>query len=515
MALGGISKSAPGAGGLSGISTIIVLPFFEYLPDRYHRVMAVINSLNRAMAARALEHYRAGREESERLWQRARGVLPGGVSGAAKYYAPFPLFLASAHGARATDVDGNDYIDLLMGAGPMLLGHGHPRVLEAIREQVSWMTNPMLPCELSIELAERIRGHMPHLERLRFTNTGSEATRSAVRVARAVAGPTRPLIAKCEGAFHGSDDMFLVSAHTRAVAGSDTRPQPVLDYAGLQPGVQESVLVLPYNEPQAAAQLIAEHAEELACVIVEPVAFSSGGGMPATVEFARALREATARHEVVLIFDEVLCAYRLGLAGAPTRLGVTPDLAAIGKAVGGGMPLAAFGGRVELMQAALAHDEDLAPAGTRHEDLAHDEDLAARGRHARQIFQSGTFTENPVAMAAGLAVLDVLESEPVLERADRTGELLRTGLAELFATQGLAAAVTGTASIAQVHLGVQEVNNRRDVLRGDAEATRAFLLGMLAAGVLWPPGHPAVTSGAHSEEDIERVVATAGTVLSG
>jgi glutamate-1-semialdehyde 2,1-aminomutase len=459
--------------------------------------MTVMNSPNGVMAARSLERYCAGRTESERLWQRARGVLPGGVSGAAKYYAPFPVFLASAHGAHATDVDGNEYVDLLMGAGPMLLGHGHPRVLEAIREQVSWMTNPMLPGRLSIELAERIRGHMPHLERLRFTNTGSEATRSAVRVARAVTG--RPMIAKCEGAFHGSDDMFLVSGHARKLAGTDTRPLPVADYPGLQPHVEESVLVLPYNEPVAAVELIAEHASELACVIVEPVAFSSGGGVPATREFAQALREATGRHDVVLIFDEVLCAYRLGLPGAPPRLGAVPDLAAIGKAVGGGMPLAAFGGRVELMEAALSHDEDLVP----------------RGVHPRQIFQSGTFTENPVAMAAALAVLDVLESEPALARADRTAQLLRTGLAEQFAAHGIAAAVTGTASIAQVHLGVEKVQNRRDVLRADPEATRAFLLGMVAEGVLWPPGHPAVTSGAHSDEDIEKVIAAAAAVLSG
>jgi glutamate-1-semialdehyde 2,1-aminomutase len=450
--------------------------------------MTVIDSPNGVMAARALERYRTGREESLRLWERAGGVLPGGVSGAAKYYAPFPVFLASAHGAHATDVDGNEYVDLLMGAGPMLLGHGHPRVLDAIREQVSWMTNPMLPAALSIELAERMRGHMPHLERLRFANTGSEATRSAVRVARAVTG--RPLVAKCEGAFHGSDDMFLVSAHTRKLAGSASRPQAVLDYPGLQPRVEESVLVLPYNDPLAAAELIAEHAGELACVIVEPLAFSSGGGIPATREFALALREATARHDVVLIFDEVLCAYRLGLAGAPAHLGVTPDLAAVGKAVGGGMALAAFGGRADLMEAALNPEHS-------------------------HVFQSGTFTENPVAIAAGLAVLDVLESEPVLERADLAGELLRAGLAEQFAAHGVTAAVTGMASIAQVHLGVERVENRRDVLRGDVDGTRALQLGMVAGGVLWPPGHPAVTSGAHTVGDIDRVIATVGTVLSG
>jgi glutamate-1-semialdehyde 2,1-aminomutase len=475
--------------------------------------MAVIDGSARdgvtaRMAARALERYRAGRGGSERLWERARGVLPGGVSGAAKYYAPFPLFIAAASGARATDVDGNEYVDLLMGAGPMLLGHGHPRVLEAVRVQLERMTNPMLPTELSIELAERMRGHMPHLERLRFANTGSEATRSAVRVARAIAGPTRPKIAKCEGAFHGSDDMFLVSGHSRAPAGGDARPRPVVDYAGLVPRIEEGVVVLPYNDPEAAAELIDEHGGELACVIVEPLAFSSGGGMPATREFARALREATARNGVVLIFDEVLCAYRLGLAGAAAWLGVTPDLAAIGKAIGGGMPLAAFGGRAELMEAAFEGPDfpraDANPDPTDPEHPAHG------------IFQSGTFTENPVAMAAGLAVLDVLESEGdgVLERADRTGELLRSGLRELLAAQGILAAVAGAASIAQVHFGVEEVRNRRDVLKADARVAHAFHLGMVAEGVLWPPGHPALTSGAHIEEDVERVLEAAGSVLT-
>lgn len=235
--------------------------------------------------------------------------------------------------------------------------------------------------------------------------------------------------------------------------------------------------------------------------------------MPATPEFARALREVTARHDVALIFDEVLCAYRLGLAGAPALLGVTPDLAAIGKAMGGGMPLAAFGGRADLMAAAFgADDGDPTRADSTVSDSSRPDRVlpAARDR----IFQSGTFTENPVAMAAGLAVLDVLESEPVLERADRTGELLRAGLRERFAAHGVTAAVTGVASIAQVHMGVEHVRNRRDVLRADTPATHAFQLGMVTGGVLWPPGHPAVTSGAHTAEDVERAMATVETVLS-
>jgi glutamate-1-semialdehyde 2,1-aminomutase len=440
--------------------------------------------------ARVLERYRAGREGSQRLWEKARGVLPAGVSGAAKAYEPFPVFIASASGAQAVDVDGNEYVDLLMGAGPMLLGHGHLHVLEAVRKQLERVSNPMLPTALSLELAERIRGHMPYLERLRFVNTGSEATRSAVRVARAVTG--RALVAKCEGAFHGSDDQFLVSAHTRSTAGAAACPQPVLDYAGLLPGVEESVVVLPYNNPRAAEALIDEHAAQLAAVIVEPLAFSSGGGVPATREFAAALRAASTRNDVLLIFDEVLCAYRLGLAGAPAYLGVTPDLSAIGKALGGGMPLAAFGGRAELMEAVLG--VGAAPQA--------------------KIFQSGTFTENPVSIAAGLAVLDVLECEPILQNADRAGERLRAGLREQFAAHGVPVAVTGAASVAQAHIGVSQVHDRRDVLRADAKAAWAFQLGMVAGGVLWPPGHPAVTSGAHRDEDIELVISTVGTVLS-
>ena len=433
--------------------------------------------------------YLSGREESHRLWKKASAVFPQGISGQAKWFAPFPIYSAHAEGAYLQDVDGNRYVDLLMGAGPMLLGHSHPRVVDAVREQVGVLHNPMMPHARSAELAERIRGHMPYLERLRFANTGSESTRSAVRVARAARGRHR--IAKFEGNYHGSDDAFLVSTHSREVAGSALRPEGVLDYGGLAPELARDTLILPYNQPEAAAQLIEENAGDLAAVIMEPVAFSSGGGVPATREFAAAVRDATAKHGVILIYDEVLCAYRLGLAGAPAYLGVTPDLATIGKAVGGGMPLAAFGGRADLMDATLGPD-----AG------------------AQKIFHSGTFTENPVAIAAGHAALDVLESEPILERADSAAEAMRVGLSEAFEEVGIDAAITGMGSIFQVHVGVSEVNDRRGVLRANHEATRTFLLGMVANGVLWPPVHPAVTSGAHTDEEVELVLNAARKVLA-
>lgn len=426
---------------------------------------------------------------SREMSARAAEILPRGVSGAAKYFDPYPVFISDAHGDVVVDVDGNRYVDLLMGAGPMLLGHRHPRVVEAIREQAGRMTNPMMPTELSYAYAERIRGHMPYLERLRFTNTGSEATRTAVRIARAVTG--RTLIAKCEGGFHGSDDAFLISTHSHEMRGTDARPEPVLDYGGLSERLLDEVVVIPYNDAEAATAIIADHAHRLASVIMEPVAFSSGGGVPATQQFARAVRDATAAHGICLIFDEVLCAYRMGLAGAPAYLGVVPDLATIGKAVGGGLPLAAVGGRADLMEGALGVE-----AGS------------------RRIFQSGTFTENPLSIAAGMAALDVLESEPALERADRAAETIRDGLRRAFDSAGVRAAVTGCRSIFQVHLGADRVENRRDVIRSDRQSTAAFLLGMIAEGVLWPPIHPAVTSAAHSAESAAEVVAAAERVLS-
>ncbi|MEQ8718257.1 MAG: aspartate aminotransferase family protein [Acidimicrobiales bacterium] len=432
--------------------------------------------------------YTAATPTSLRIWQEARAIFPGGVSGQAKVVAPYPVFVASASGATLTDVDGRTYVDLLMGAGPLLIGHSHPAVVSAVQQQVGVMANPMMPVRESLEYARRLREHMPYLEKLRFTNTGSEATRSAIRVARAVTG--RHKIAKFEGNYHGSDDWALVSAHTPTPKGPPLRPDPVADYAGMSPAVLDEVVVLPYNAPEAAAAIIDEVGHELAAVIMEPVAFSSGGSVPATPAFARTVRDAVHRNGALLIFDEVLCALRLGLAGAPGYLGVVPDLATAGKAIGGGLPLALFGGRAELMEATLGAD-----AGD------------------RRVFQSGTFTENPLSIAAGAATLTVLETTDALERADSSGEMLRSGLRAIVADRGIESTVTGVGSIAQIHFGVTAVSNRRDVLAGEPEMTRSVLLGMMAGGVLWPPFHPAITSSAHEESHIDRVLSTMDDVL--
>jgi glutamate-1-semialdehyde 2,1-aminomutase len=450
-------------------------------------VTDVVSPFDRRATASNYENRTGGSRE---LWTRACEVFPQGVNAQAKYFAPYPIFVERAQGAIITDVDGREYIDLLMGAGPLLLGHGNPAVIAAVHDQLDRMINPMMPNRGSIDYAERLQEHMPHLQRMRFANTGSEATRSAVRVARAATGRTR--IAKFEGNYHGSDDAFLVSTHSEHLAGTAQRPEPVLDYAGLSPRLLDEVIVLPYNDIDSTVALIEEHADELAAVIMEPVAFSSGGGIPAEPAFAAAVRAATERHGIVLIFDEVLCALRLGLAGAPAYLGVVPDLVTIGKALGGGLPLAAFGGRADLMDAVLGPE-----AGS------------------RKIFQSGTFTENPLAIAAGQASLTVLETTDALERADASGEALRIGLREVFAQHAVPAAVTGVGSIIQIHTGTTEVRNRRDLLAGDRALTGSIMLGGVAQGVLWPPIHPAVTSSEHSPAHIQRVLDAVHTVLSG
>ena len=433
--------------------------------------------------------YRERTPGSGALWEESKGILPMGVSGAAKFYEPYPVVLAAGSGGHVTDVDGNDYVDLLMGAGSSLLGHSHPSVVAAVRRQIGRMATVLAPAPLEREFAERLRGLMPYLERLRFANTGSEAVRTALRAARAATGRIR--YAKFEGNYHGSDDYFLLSSVSREVAGPPHRPRPVPDSAGIPERIREETLLLPYNDVENAVALISEHASDLAAVVMEPVAFSSGGAVPAERHFARAVREVTAQHGIVLIFDEVVTGLRLGTAGAPGYLGVTPDLSCIGKAIGGGLPLSVVGGRSDIM-------EDVLGAS------AH-----ARGTH---IFHSGTFTGNPVSLAAGMAVLDVLEREPVLEHIDWLGGRLRATLQEVLDSHGLGH-MTGVGSIFQLHFTKAPPRNRREILAGDLALLSAVLLGLCAHGILWPPVHPGVLAYAHTESDIDRTASALQTVL--
>ena len=433
--------------------------------------------------------YRARTPGSHALWEEGGGILPMGVSGAAKFYEPYPVVLEDGRRGRVTDVDGNEYVDYLMGAGSSLLGHSHPAVVAAVREQIGRLATVLAPTPIEVRFADRIRGLMPYMERIRFANTGSEGMRTALRAARAATGRVR--YAKFEGNYHGSDDYFLFSSVSRQVAGSPHRPQPVPDSAGVPERIRQEALILPYNDVENAVALISEHASDLAAVVMEPVAFSSGGAVAADRHFAGAVRDITRKHGVVLIFDEVVTGLRLGTGGAPGYLGVTPDLSCVGKAVGGGLPLSVVGGRADIMESVLGAS-------------AH-----ARGTH---IFHSGTFTGNPVSLAAGMAVLDVLEREPVLEHVDLLGDRLRNTLQEVLDSHGQGH-MTGFGSIFQMHFTEAPPRNRREVLAGDLDLLSVVLLGMCAHGILWPPVHPGVLAYGHTESDIDRSATVLETVL--
>jgi glutamate-1-semialdehyde 2,1-aminomutase len=436
------------------------------------------------------ERYRRATPGSKALWDRATRIMPSGVSASIKYFAPYPVYLESGIGGTVRDVDGRTYVDLVMGAGPHILGHADPEVIEAIRVQAGRITQHLSPAVDEVAFAERLAEHFPQLERVRFANTGSEAIRSAVRVARAMTG--RTMIAKCEGLYHGSDDAVMVSSTVGRTDGTADRPVGVADSAGIPGYVIDDTLILPFNDPIAAEALIAEHGDRLAAVLLEPIAFSSGGAIAATRPFVETLRAATSRVSAVLIFDEVVTALRLGSGGASTYFGVVPDLTCVGKAIGGGMAIAAFGGRADLMEGALGLDA--ARKGTR-------------------IFQSGTFTANPLAIAAGNVVLERFRSGGPVARLDALAERLRAGLDDLFVRQGVAARTTGAASIFQVHFTEAGPRNRREILGGDMTALHSFMLGLLAEGILWTPVHPGLTCLAHTETQIDAVIAAAGRVL--
>lgn len=434
--------------------------------------------------------FRERTKRSCEIYEEARTLLPRGVAGNAKSMDPYPIYLQAASGSRVIDVDGNEYIDLVMGGGPNLLGHRPESVLDAVSQQMHRMTNPLIATELEVDLARKVNSFMPHMEMIRFTNTGSEATRTALRAARAYTG--REKIAKFEGNYHGSDDYFLFSGLTQEFAGPDTAPMAVVDCAGIPSSLQDQVVILPYNDAESTRELLEAHADELAAVIMEPVAFSTGGGVPAEADFLQTVRNVTSENDIVLIFDEVVTGFRIARGGAAEYFGVTPDLSAIGKALGGGFPIGAFGGKREIMEVVLG--------GTR------------ASPSERSIFHSGTFTGNPVSMAAALATLTELESDRVYTHIDSLGEQLRQGLRDVMAERSIAAQVTGIGSLYQVHFTDQPVRNRRDILRSDLARQTEFCFGLTVCGVMQPPHHPGVVSTAHTPDEIDQIVDTAATV---
>jgi glutamate-1-semialdehyde 2,1-aminomutase len=450
--------------------------------------MATVATTIDALTTRYVEQLAERTPGSHALRAEAEQVLAGGVSSHFKAWQPF--YVSEAKGAHLTDVDDNDYVDLIMGFGPNPLGHSPDAVVGAVRDVVARGTSLAIATPLELELAQRIARLVPSMEVMRFVVTGTEATMMALRTARAFTG--RSLVARFEGHYHGQHDAALVSgAH---VAGSEHRPEAVADGAGITRGVLDDVVVLPWNDIDQVAPVVRDAAGDLAAIILEPVPFSNLGGEEPDPEFLLALRELTWERGVLLVFDEVITGFRLGLGGAAAHFGFAPDLHCFGKAAGGGFPIGVFGGRRDVMEAVVT---------PRPGDP-----------HAPEtIFQSGTFSGAPPTMAAGLTMLRELEETDAIAVADARAEAIRTGWRQIVDELGLAAQVTGMSSWLGLAFTDRPIRTRRDAITADRARARTFSLGLLLGGVYLAPSHPGFTSAAHTEEDVARVLDVSERVL--
>lgn len=413
-------------------------------------------------------------EDQDALLQRAEAVL-GGTVGSFKLPEEHAFVVSHGKGSHIYDVDGREYIDYVLGSGPMLIGHAHPAVVEAIQRQAERGSTYYTLNAPIIELAERIVEAVPCAEQVKFVSSGTEATFHALRIARTYTGKSK--VMKFEGGFHGVNDYALMSA----VSNRPTSyPVPIPDSAGIPREVEADVLISRWNDLELTRRLIAEHAGELAAVICEPLQRS----LTPAPGFLAELRSLTRRHGILLIFDEVVTGFRLAYGGAQERYGVVPDLATFGKAMAGGYPMAAIAGPGEILAVT---------------------DPSRRGR-APVAHLGGTLNGNPIAAVAGLATLDVLRGDGVYQRLYAVTERLKSELRELATERGIALQVPGDGPLFQVFFSDQGITDYPGVLASDRARSRRFGLACVERGLFLNPGEKFYISLAHTDEDVERTV---------
>jgi glutamate-1-semialdehyde 2,1-aminomutase len=421
--------------------------------------------------------------ESERLFASATALIPGGVNSPVRSWRAVgghPVFIDRATGATVTDADGRRYVDFVGSWGPLVLGHAPPGVVRAVAEQAEKGTSFGAPTALEVDLAALLVDAVPSVDRVRLVSSGTEATMSALRVARAATG--RDHVLKFVGCYHGHADGLLVRA------GSGALTLGVPDSPGVPDAVARLTLVAAYNDVDATRELIRRHARELAAVIVEPVA-GNMGVVPPAPGFLEMLRQETERAGALLVFDEVITGFRLGWSGAQGRFGVRPDLTCLGKIVGGGMPLAAFGGRADLM--AL-----VAPAGP--------------------VYQAGTLSGNPLSVVAGLATLRELRARSdAYERLERLGALAEEGLRAALSATGTRGTVNRVGSMLTLFLGVERVGSYTEAVQADTARFARYFAGMLSEGIYLPPSQfeAMFVSLAHDESHVAELARAATKVL--
>jgi len=412
---------------------------------------------------------------SNKLWEKALRLMPGGVNSPVRAFRGVggtPFFTQRAQGSKLWDVDGNEYIDYVCSWGALILGHAHPKVVNAIADQARRGTSYGMPTELEVELASRIRKALPSCEKVRFVSSGTEATMSAVRLARAATG--RDLIIKFDGCYHGHSDSFL------SEAGSGLATLGIAACPGVPQALAELTLNAPYNDAAATAKLFDLHREKIAAVIVEPIA-ANMGVVPPKPGFLQALRDLSSRHGALLIFDEVITGFRVCFGGAQTLFEITPDLTTLGKIIGGGLPVAAYGGRRDLM-------DRVAPLGP--------------------VYQAGTLSGNPLAMSAGIATLDLLSAPGFYESLDTRAKRLGDGVVAALSETGAPATAVRTGSLLTLFFSRDPITDYAGAKKCDTRRFAEFFSGMLDRGVFLAPSQfeALFVSAAHTDADIDRTL---------
>jgi glutamate-1-semialdehyde 2,1-aminomutase len=389
-------------------------------------------------------------KSSQELYEESKNFLVGGVDSPVRAMKPYPFFVKKAKGCRLFDVDGDSYIDYCLGYGPLILGHANPAVMEAVKNQLNDGTLYGTPTELEIEFAKKVVKHVPSAEMVRFVNTGTEATMGAIRLARGFTGKDKFI--KFEGAFHGAHDYVLVKA------GSGATTHGVPNSAGIPEDTTKNTILAPFNDEDAIEKIVKKE-KDLACIILEPIIGNAGCVMPKE-GYLQFLREITRKHDVLLIFDEVITGFRLGLGGAQGYYGIKPDITTLGKILGGGLPIGCVASSREVM-------EKMAPVGS--------------------VYQAGTFNGNPLSITAGLTAIAELEKSGVYEGLDTLGTKMRKGLEDVSEALGLETHVYGVASMFQMYFTDKEVTDYTSALKADKGLFLSYQQELLKSGVFLPP----------------------------